>query len=560
MTFQVFPEDHHIDNDSESEVLGWLYDQVTDDRVQVFCNQEWLDGGERREMDFIVSIPDVGVCIVEVKGGTVDIIGNQWRQWSKSEKAMVPRNFVYQLDCERRTVRDILLQSFDPYNMPKIGYVLVTPKSSFDLDAILPGMSRTVLVSKSDQDELWSTIVRQTKNAKGSRDFTAIDQLAVRTLLEHPGETYESIVATTRQRGETVEYLTVEQSFILEMMEENERIQINGGPGTGKTVVAIEEALRLVRIGKRVGLLCYNRGLASFFKHQMKKVDPHSQPEVVGTVLEGLRVFAGLEEFPLPEDPAERAAYYDVDVPRQILAALEAMPIDGKLDAIVLDEVQDMSEMYWKVIQAAMKDPINGKVVLVGDPTQELRENASPAPWPHLAKARLGNNLRNSRSIAKALNAFYEGKQSQPRGVINGVPPEVHVVEKSDLVISEVENFIGQLVDEFHWQRGDITVLTTHHLHEKHIAAKAQGDDDYWEEHFKNNDVFYSHINAYKGLERPYVILAINGFSSKQDRDAQTKSLYVGASRARDELAIFGTEQDLEALGAAVSRMTVERV
>ena len=558
MTFKVFPPDSKIDNEGEREVLGWFHDQITDDRVEVFCNQEWLDGGARREMDFIVSIPDVGMCIVEVKGGTVDIMGNQWRQWSKTEKAMVPRNFVYQLDCERRTVRDILLQSFDQMNLPKIGYVLVTPNSSFALDAILPGLTRNVLVSKSDKQELWTAMVRQTKNANGSREFTELNQLAVRFLLESPGENYEAIVATTRQRGETVEYLTVEQSFILEMMEENEQIQINGGPGTGKTVVAIEEALRLVRNGLRVGLLCYNRGLSAYFKHQMQKVDDHYVPAVVGTVLDSLRILAGVADSPIPQDAAQRD-YYDTDMPRQVLKALQNLPSEKKLDAVVLDEVQDMTEIYWKLIQAALKDPIHGKVVLVGDPTQELRANVTPSPWPHIAKARLSINLRNSRSIAEALNEFYEGRQSQPRGVINGIPPEVHIVPDSDQVIDEVEKFITQLVDVYHWRRGDITVLTTRHRHPKHDAARVNGDDAYWEEHFKSDDVFYSHINSYKGLERPYVILAVNGFSGQQDADARKKSLYVGSSRARDELAIFGTQTDLEALGNAISRMSVEK-
>ncbi len=48
---------------------------------------------------------------------------------------------------------------------------------------------------------------------------------------------------------------------------------------------------------------------------------------------------------------------------------------------------------------------------------------------------------------------------------------------------------------------------------------------------------FYGHVLGFKGLERPAVVLAINGF---RDEARAREMLYVGLSRARDLLVVCG--------------------
>ena len=55
--------------------------------------------------------------------------------------------------------------------------------------------------------------------------------------------------------------LTEAQFRILEALKNNERVAIPGGAGTGKTVLAVEEAIRCARNGARTLFVCFNQGL-----------------------------------------------------------------------------------------------------------------------------------------------------------------------------------------------------------------------------------------------------------------------------------------------------------
>src|SRR4051794_17917237 len=56
-----------------------LQEQLPDDAV-LFCNLRFSDGSRDREADLIVAWPDVGVAVVEVKGGSVSLVRGEWRQ------------------------------------------------------------------------------------------------------------------------------------------------------------------------------------------------------------------------------------------------------------------------------------------------------------------------------------------------------------------------------------------------------------------------------------------------------------------------------------------------
>ncbi|MCX6433751.1 MAG: NERD domain-containing protein [Actinobacteria bacterium] len=88
-----------------------------------------------------------------------------------------------------------------------------------------------------------------------------------------------------------------------------------------------------------------------------------------------------------------------------------------------------------------------------------------------------------------------------------------------------------------------IALLTTQHRH----PVQVESSDDkaaYWED-FWGNDVFYSTVAGFKGLERPVVVLAIDGFHEGVD---PRSVLYAGMSRARDLLIVVGDSAELEAV------------
>ena len=67
--------------------------------------------------------------------------------------------------------------------------------------------------------------------------------------------------------------------------------------------------------------------------------------------------------------------------------------------------------------------------------------------------------------------------------------------------------------------------------------------DAYWQDLWFTDDAFYSTVSGSKGLERPAVVIAVNGFHEEIDpKDV----LYTALSRAMDLAVIVGERSQLE--------------
>ncbi len=64
----------------------------------------------------------------------------------------------------------------------------------------------------------------------------------------------------------TIERLTGEQAWLLDSLEDNREMAISGGAGSGKSVLAIEKAVRDARAGRRSLLTCFNAPLAKYLQ------------------------------------------------------------------------------------------------------------------------------------------------------------------------------------------------------------------------------------------------------------------------------------------------------
>ena len=88
------------------------------------------------------------------------------------------------------------------------------------------------------------------------------------------------------------------------------------------------------------------------------------------------------------------------------------------------------------------------------------------------------------------------------------------------------------------------------------VERQDEGQDAYWATYWQNDDLFYGHVLGFKGLERPAVVLAVNGF---RDEARAREMLYVGLSRARDLLVVCGDMDLIRRLaGEGVARRLLE--
>lgn len=550
MKFKLHPENPRFDNEGERIVFGRLIDQLPDG-ADLFCNLEWIDQTDRREIDFILAIPDRGIVMLEVKGGKVEAYGNTWRQFDRKAQSWHELRISYQLNREERVLKDALRPVFGG-KYPKIVKLLVTPESDFGLNVILPDMGRNMLVARNQLSELVNIAIQTLDDVKIKTTFNSIEQDLVRSVLSKIEPDYASLVVTSDRRGKVIDELSREQVFLLELLEDNPRILIRGGPGTGKTFLALEDAAEFARSGLRVGLACFNRGLVQVLKNEVDKFPSSAQPIFVGNLTDQLVEFWNITLPEVPTDRDEKQNHYDNTIPNALLTAAKDLPQEQKFDVWIVDEAQDFGPIHWEIFEASLKDSQLGIIHLFGDTNQNLfqadldsnRAGKLDVPWQY-AIARLKRNFRSSRLIASALNAFYKIDE-QPTGLVVGETPQIMVVESQEQAFAAADALVAELVQEYRWSPGDIAVVTTRKLHPKQAEQRAVSEEAYWNRYFDKDEIFYTHVASFKGLERPMVVVVVDGLPTSADGKRQ---IYVAASRARDDLVIIGTADDLSVIG-----------
>ena len=163
-------------------------------------------------------------------------------------------------------------------------------------------------------------------------------------------------------------------------------------------------------------------------------------------------------------------------------------------------------------------------------------------PEGFFASLRLKENLRNSQQIAHAISKFVD-KPTIARGPHAF---EIEYVEVTDGDTFDVaDDVVANLTDKEFWHPGEIALLTTKKRHPEHERQSNHDRVGHWDSLWTNEDVFYCTVGGFKGLERPVVVLAIDGFHEDSDQD---DVLYVGMSRARDKLVIVASKEILKHL------------
>jgi hypothetical protein len=534
MAFRSFPDNPDFQSEAEKTVFGLLHDQLPDD-AEVYCNVEYFDGAIRREVDFLISIPELGLIALEVKGGQIIIDGQQWLRWNPKQRDYEVMHLVNQIDAERRLIRNRLDGKLTKF--PALALFVVTTGTDFAQDVETPGFGRKQLIAKSELDFIYRKALDELKLRVKNFGYSLLSQEIVRKEFGTITDTYEYVVKSSQERSQIVDDLSVSQMFLLELMQDNPRILIKGGPGSGKTILAIEHALLLSEQKLRVGLICYNRGLGRLLNYKIDLSPDRKKPFFVGSLLDTLQE-KWLPDL-VPPDDSQLSDYYNNVLTNSLLEHANEMQDHQKVDAWVVDEAQDLKTIHWQILRASLRDPENGAIHAFGDNEQNLFEGTQDLPWFY-AVGRLHDNLRSSKTLARVLNSISD-QSGHPNGVITGTQPELVYVADRDLAEAAADEVVGQLIDSYGWRPGDVAVITTRQRHSKQQAQL--GDlDQYWDDFFAGDSVMYTNVSTFKGLERPVVIVAVNGIPKTSDAK---QIFYVALSRARDDLVLVGQKEDL---------------
>lgn len=488
------------------------------DDVAVFCQLRILDGHRiEREFDFLVVWPGLGLAAIEVKGGTIWAEASQWystdhrgREHPIKDPIEQAQRAIYALGTLiwqrlRRPLPGAVPMAVLPDTLLPVDFATPTsdPGQWVDADALadLPGRITTALRSL------------QPAAPEVASEADLIDVLEVRL----PPQADSRRVRMHQQ--EVADLLTREQYATLRAIRSNDRIIVNGGAGTGKTWLALEHARQESRAGARVALICCNRGLAQHFAMTTAHWPQDQRPAFTGTLHDLALDRTGID---VPGDAD--SAFWDP------LPTALGDSSGHAFDMLIIDEAQDIEASWWPHLLSTLQDPENGPVVIFRDDSQRVYPDCDPIPISGV-EVELGTNLRNTKQIA----ATFQGLQGYTTELRGPDGPQPFLLPASDDdVLAVADNAVAALVASH--SPPEIAVLTTHRRHPRHSeTVETLGVEGYWRTFFDERDTFYTTVASFKGLERPCVVLVVNGFGTD---GIERELLHVGMSRARDRLVV----------------------
>lgn len=205
---------------NETERLVWRrVVKASDYGEVVLANLRLTDEVKDHEIDLLVLLPDVGIVVVEVKGGSVSIDHDgQWWQSGGSG-----RHKIHPVDQARdaKYAAQLYVES-DPRwrdssrTRVRWAHCVVTPYTDIDEDFATPDCPRHAIHGRADMDDLMTRLREAAASQDtGHRTPTVEDLLLIREILRGRNLPAPCLLARVEEREAAADRLTQEQALLL---------------------------------------------------------------------------------------------------------------------------------------------------------------------------------------------------------------------------------------------------------------------------------------------------------------------------------------------------------
>ena len=551
---------HHA---SEQALLDRLRAELPDEFIVIPCLEvPYLQAGRDSEADFVILHPR-GRLVLEAKGGEIRCLKGYWER-KKSGKWQPFHPPFFQARDNSYEIRDYLRRVFGkeaPEAKTPFSHVVVFPSIDFNVETIeMPDarlIDRTELAN-SDLLQIMNRLLDDTEQRYLAR-FPGQDlppPLTEAQLLAVANKLRPEIRVTANLTPEALDRelvrLSSTQLRALDAASLSKRLRIVGGPGSGKTLLAIEVCRRELAANpaQKVGLVCFNRYLGTFLVDVAKS--DQLEGVVPGSFYLHLDRVLGTPADPTATDPA----YFQQRV-RAAQAIASGMPEGQKFDLLVVDEGQDFRDDGEKLalLDALLKGGLaKGRWRWFEDLDQILSPEAGTPPAPaHQAlldcldafgQVEVDCNWRNTEQIAQSA-AKVMGRPVPPSFGVQG-PKVTTVPSKPGRDFELLSAVLGhEKLRQYRPQ--DIIVLSMRGAGKESFAGKAEAAGfrlvpydaaaPYEEGTIRTSTVF-----KFKGMESHVVVLTdVDTLATARDR----RKAYVGMTRAKYDLFVLGQPEAL---------------
>lgn len=519
--------------------------------------------GEYGEIDFVVIIPNGGIVCVEVKGGGVRNDHGHWSTTAPNGGERVPlkrspfaqaKEGLWKLlkAIETRFGRGSL-EAKTP-----LGWIVVLP--DVECPPITPEFTREEVVDHKAIDPGVASRIARAPSLLATQARSDLVKPTIATcerILGFLRPSFERIpVATTalwdvetRMRA-----LTEEQYRVLDGISENRDCLVHGGAGTGKTLLSVEAARRTAATGGTALVTCFNRNLGAWIETSCSGLGPGSV--TAGNIHRLLldRVKASSSASEVEKGAMSDAGFWDRLF---VLGGLAIAETGERFDTIIVDEAQDFDPQLLAMVVSEWRRPDDSsRLILFGDFTRQAiyQGTGSSAAafrqaFPGMSTYGLSLNCRNTRRIVSATERLtgMTGVRSSDRQ-LDGDPVETFYYDGPQEGRDKLEIALRSLRTAG-FKHEDIAIIGPRRL-EDSLLGKAGAIAGYRIRDYSPAGVDaipYSTIHAFKGLERPVIILIDVTAGSQEETDA---ILYVGMTRARARLLMLVESSSRDELDA----------
>jgi hypothetical protein len=535
----LHPEQPDFATDSEREAWKALKGQLRDGDALLHGIRitDPVDGDI--EIDLLVLMPERGAAVVEVKGGLVTYAeGKVTQSDAYGDRTIDPfTRAMQQMHSLRRYIEHAPTWSRGHL---RAAWLACFPHTVVT-GAMGPQGPREVLIGKEDLPDAAEIIEKRLGNRHDTTRVPAEGWVGdVIDLLLGPPRP-QDIPSRVARRLARVDELAAQQEALLSFVSPNPKYVVTGSAGTGKTWLAVEQARRWAKDGKRVAFVTYGRGVVTLVQSLADQMSARERPDFIGTFHQlGYR-------WGVHAPPGADQDYWDVEIPRQMIEATAMMDPGQRFDAFVVDEAQDFADAWWPALLSSAKSIDDVHLAIFRDDEQAVFKDRAGRPDIDLTPFALDRNLRNAKEIVDVFRPLISSNPRARAGEGLGVE---FVPCSREEVIRTADDVVEDLFDQRGWLPDDIALITTAHRHD--IQKEKDHDKDAYWASLWDNDVFHGTVAGFKGLERPAVVLAVDGFHPGVD---PAQVIYVGMSRARDLLVVVGDPQEIEgAVGSAVMK------
>lgn len=512
------------------------------------------------EIDFLLLIPNAGVFVMEVKGGDVRCKDGEWEFIDRHGNVNKNKSPFNQARDAMFSLKIEIKKQFGAkhrFNRIQFGFFVAFPQVKFDMHSV--EYQHWQIFDKatfnSNHEIFFENLVYQfTEKHKSQFWFSKEESLPEKEDLEElckflrgDFERVRTVKERLTEFDKEVKKYTEEQYRILDSIQLNHRSVIRGSAGTGKTMIAIESAVRAAAEGKTVFITCYNRLVGEW----MQKQGEEWKDRITVSSLHSF-LFEQSKGFDYDESQDNKQDFYSKYLPL-LLKDIYQKGICRKFDKLIIDEGQDLiREEYLALFDAMLEGGLqNGNWEIYGDfEKQAIYAQLSEKEMFDLLNGSgqhsnflLKVNCRNTKQIGEE-TSLISGFEKPPFLLehLEGIPVEyIFYNDETHQKTLLAEQLLKLSANKI--PMNELVIISPR----KFETSCSKSVPGFSIREIKNNSevssvhhfLAFATVQAYKGMESNYVLITdIEDLSG----DISKSLLYVGMSRARYGLILFIAE------------------